>query len=294
MTTCQETTSHFILPDNENKQKITEICNVCDNTIEQLIKYRQNRPKKLVEISEIYKAYNELELARIVLSFAHREYREYETILLDSNVFNRTKQECDAEVKLLAIFKEKLLAILKEKKMKSLVAFSNYYAFKENLKQYKFLYEYKFKHKREKYRPLINKEQNQKEEKEQNEFYFAIKKILILANNDIQSLTMTMDMTENKDISFAITKLVNVIQTLFPWFIERVRYEIPHIQSPYAGFASQNQTIAETLCALKCYIDACSDQSVKRLGWYMHDTRIHFQKCSGYIIRYSYDTITNN
>lgn len=225
MTTCQETNSYSILPDNENKQKITEICKICDNTIEQLIKYRQNRPEKLVDISEIYKAYNELELARIVLSSAHEEY---ETISLGGNVFNRTKQECD---KCLELF-----ATLNEKKMKRGDAFSNYYAYKKNLKQYKFLCEYKYK--REKYRPLINKEQDQKEEKEQNEFYFAIKKILILANNGIQSLTMTMNMTENKDISFVITKLVNVIQTLFPWFIERVRYEIPHIQSPYAGFAS--------------------------------------------------------
>lgn len=79
-----------------------------------------------------------------------------------------------------------------------------------------------------------------------------INKILTNVYDDIFPLARTMN--RNDEIISAITKLVIELQLLFPWFIEKSR---SNDKDSHNGHLTDNQTLADVLCVLKCYIDAC-------------------------------------
>lgn len=95
-----------------------------------------------------------------------------------------------------------------------------------------------------------------------------MKKISTLLTNVYQVIIL---LSENMDgieeIRLAIFKLVREIQSIFPWFIEKIS-DNDNTRGPQNGHITENQSLAEMSCALKCYIDACDYQFE---AIYIHD-----------------------
>lgn len=88
------------------------------------------------------------------------------------------------------------------------------------------------------------------------DFFSEIKEILIKVYDDIFPLTWSMN--DNKEIILAVTKLVNAIQSICLWIVRKTRSS--DTRNAHNGHLFENQTLADVLCVLKCYIDACDFQ----------------------------------
>lgn len=99
----------------------------------------------------------------------------------------------------------------------------------------------------------------EKKSKDLKNFLSKIGEILINVYDAIFPFARTMN--SNEEIIIAITNLVKSIQSLFPWFIKKSEsYEINNIRGSHNGHLIENQSLADVLCVLKCYIDVCSFQ----------------------------------
>lgn len=112
-------------------------------------------------------------------------------------------------------------------------------------------------------------------------FLFDIDEILTNVYDDIFPLSRSMN--GNDKIISAISNLVKEVQSLFSWFIEKIRSN--NIRDSRNGYLADNQTLADVLCVLKCYIDACSLYSELIYGEITTET-IRHREIGNYYIHY--------
>ena len=104
-------------------------------------------------------------------------------------------------------------------------------------------------------------------------FMSNISQVLINVYDNIFSFVKIM----NENIMFAIIKLIQKIQSLFPWFIKKNRRN---------GHIIDNQTVANVLSVLKCYIDACKYQYVAICSETMSEYTVRQRDTINYYIHF--------